>query len=119
MNMREDRLRQAAQALRDAQKAYMANRKNPEYGKQVAVKAKELDVVLGEYDTYGKVTYEEVDQFMVNNQGLMDDLAKSENKTRPPYETFVGATCRGSIALGNNCGTCEKCEWEKNRANND
>lgn len=40
-------LKTASVALRNAQKAYMANRGNQEYGKQVAVKAKELDEVLG------------------------------------------------------------------------
>lgn len=32
---------------------------------------------------------------------------------RPPYETFTKPTCKGSIALGNGCGRCEKCEWER------
>jgi hypothetical protein len=40
------KLEAAARALRNAQKAYMANRGNQEFGKQVAVKAKELDLVL-------------------------------------------------------------------------
>lgn len=32
---------------------------------------------------------------------------------RPPFETFKGATCRGCLALGTACGTCEKCAWER------
>lgn len=31
---------------------------------------------------------------------------------QPPYETFKRPTCRGCMALGNACGTCEKCAWE-------
>lgn len=34
---------------------------------------------------------------------------------RPPYETFKGPVCRGSYALGNQCGRCEKCEWEASK----
>ena len=34
---------------------------------------------------------------------------------RPPYQTFKGATCKGSYALGTACGTCEKCEWERSQ----
>lgn len=32
---------------------------------------------------------------------------------RPPFETFKKPWCRGSVLLGNNCGKCEKCLWEK------
>lgn len=32
---------------------------------------------------------------------------------RPPFETFKGATCKGCLALGTACGTCEKCLWER------
>lgn len=32
---------------------------------------------------------------------------------KPPYETFKGPTCRGSLVLGNGCGHCEKCAWER------
>lgn len=32
---------------------------------------------------------------------------------RPPFETFTNPTCRGSFALGNACGRCERCEWER------
>lgn len=42
------KLRQAAEALRTAQRNYMANRGNQEFGKIVAVTGKELDRVLGE-----------------------------------------------------------------------
>lgn len=42
------RLRQAAEVLRMAQRNYMANRGNQEFGKAVAVAGKELDRVLGE-----------------------------------------------------------------------
>lgn len=31
----------------------------------------------------------------------------------PPWETFVGPTCRGSYALGTACGICDKCKWER------
>lgn len=41
-------LEQAARKLRQAQRSYMANRGNQELGKQVALMAKELDVVLGD-----------------------------------------------------------------------
>jgi hypothetical protein len=34
---------------------------------------------------------------------------------RPPFETFKFPTCRGSIALGNACNNCEKCEWERHQ----
>jgi hypothetical protein len=27
---------------------------------------------------------------------------------------FKGATCRGCYTLGTACGTCERCEWERN-----
>lgn len=33
----------------------------------------------------------------------------------PPWSTFKEATCRGSVALGTACGTCEKCVWEKSQ----
>jgi hypothetical protein len=33
--------------------------------------------------------------------------------SRPPYETFKRATCKGSYALGTACGSCEACEWER------
>ena len=32
---------------------------------------------------------------------------------RPPYETFKEPTCKGSYALGTDCGWCEKCTWER------
>lgn len=35
------------------------------------------------------------------------------NSLRPPFETFTGPTCRGCLSLGNACGFCEKCVWEK------
>jgi len=41
-------LESAARNLRTAQKLYMANRGNQEYGKAVAVAAKQLDKVLGD-----------------------------------------------------------------------
>jgi len=34
-------------------------------------------------------------------------------RLRPPFETFKKPWCRGSKALGNNCGHCEKCQWEE------
>lgn len=40
------KLEAAGRALRDAQRAYMSNRGNQEFGKQVAIKARELDEVL-------------------------------------------------------------------------
>jgi hypothetical protein len=39
----------------------------------------------------------------------------SVNLRRPPYETFVSATCRGCYALGTACGHCEACTWELNQ----
>lgn len=45
---RIEKLEVAAQNLRQAQKSYMANRGNQEFGKTVAVAAKELDRVLEE-----------------------------------------------------------------------
>ena len=42
-----ERLRKAANALRDAQIAYMADRGNDELGKVVGQRAQELDEVLG------------------------------------------------------------------------
>ena len=30
----------------------------------------------------------------------------------PPYSTFKYPTCKGSMALGSACGSCEKCQWE-------
>lgn len=32
---------------------------------------------------------------------------------RPPFEKFKDAICRGTYALGNHCGNCEKCSWER------
>jgi hypothetical protein len=31
---------------------------------------------------------------------------------RPPFETFKGKICKGSIALGTACIRCESCDWE-------
>ena len=42
-----DHLKESAQKLREAQKAYMADRGNDELGKQVAAAAADLDLVLG------------------------------------------------------------------------
>lgn len=35
------------------------------------------------------------------------------SKKQPPWTTFQNPTCRGSLRLGNACGTCEKCVWER------
>lgn len=33
--------------------------------------------------------------------------------SRPPFETFLRPTCRGSYALHNACDHCERCTWER------
>lgn len=46
LEAQNERLRDAALALRDAQQAYMADRGNDDLGKQVGIRAAELDAVL-------------------------------------------------------------------------
>jgi len=41
------------------------------------------------------------------------EWAELTARLRPPFETFTGPTCKGCLALGNACGFCEKCVWEK------
>ncbi len=45
-------------------------------------------------------------------EGKYEPIYDREN---PPWDTFKRPTCKGSHALGNNCGHCEKCDWERNR----
>lgn len=56
---------------------------------------------------------EEIEQLEAEKWQLRAQLALTRVKESPPFETFTNPWCKGSLALGSACGTCEKCEWER------
>lgn len=60
-----------------------------------------------------------LDVLLIYRTALNAEESKKANMARKnnvPYNTFRHPVCRGSLALGSGCGTCEKCEWERRNA---